>query len=249
MSQFIFGSGNLFGTRTDQSNSTPVEFAAMQEVAIDFSFSTKELYGQKQFPLAIGRGEGKITGKAKFAQIRARAYNDLFFGSTMATGETLTAYHEAGTVPAATTYTVTVANAATFKNDLGVMYAATGLPMSLVSTAPAIGQYSVDTATGVYTFAAADASAAVLISYTYSSATGGQIITINNQLLGTTPTFRSVFYETFNGQQLTMTLNQCTSSKFALQTKLSDFTVPEMDFSAFADAAGIVGTLSIAEVS
>jgi hypothetical protein len=43
-------------------------------------FSTKQLYSSKQFPVAIGRGTGKIKGKANFAQFNAQTFNDLFFG-------------------------------------------------------------------------------------------------------------------------------------------------------------------------
>ena len=49
--------------------------------------------------------------------------------------------------------------------DLGVVYAATGDPLSAVPTAPTTGEYCV--AGGAYTFSADDAGAAVTISYGY----------------------------------------------------------------------------------
>lgn len=248
---FMFGSGVLFGKRTDVANSTPTLFGTLQEVQIDLQFTNKELYGQNQFPVAVARGEGKIQGKAKFASINGRAYNDLFLGQTLASGETRVAYMEAGAVPAASPYTVTVANAVTFKEDLGVINASTGIALVKVASAPATGQYSVDEATGTYTFAAADTGTAVLYNYRYtmSTAGSGQSINISNQLLGTAPQFQAVFYETYQSKQLSLTLNACISDKLSLQTKTSDFTVPEMDFSAFADAAGNIGLLSIQEPS
>ena len=57
------------------------------------------------------------------------------------------------------------------------------------------GQYSVNFATGVYTFASADATAPVLISYTYNVTGTGYKVAITNQLLGTTPTFKMTFYQ------------------------------------------------------
>lgn len=246
MAQYSFGSGVLFGTRTDVANATPIRFGALQDVSIDFSFTLKELHGQYQFPLAVGRGSGKVTGKAKFAQLNGLTLNSLFFGQAQATGQTLTSLTEAASVPASTPFTVTVANAATFAADLGVVYAATGQPFTKVASAPTQGQYSVSAA-GVYTFASTDASAAILVSYTFTQTTSGNTATIVNQLLGSAPTFQANFYETFNGKQVNLQLNQCVAQKLTLATKLEDFTVPEFDFLAFADAAGNLGKISVAE--
>jgi hypothetical protein len=101
----------------------------------------------------------------------------------------------------------------------------------------------------VYTFNSADAGKAVLASYTYTVGGAGQKFTVANQLLGTTPTFQAVFYTTFQGQAISLRLNNCTSNKLSFHTKLEDFIMPEFDFSCFADAAGNVMTWSFAEVS
>lgn len=248
MAQYGFGSGVLFGTRTDTVNATPVQFGAVQDVSIDFQFSLKELHGQFQFPLAIARGAGKISGKAKMARISGRSFNDLFFGTTLASGQQATAFQEAAAVPAAP-FQVTVANAASFIADLGVANAATGLPLLKVAAAPATGQYSVNAGTGVYSFAAADTGMALLISYGYAIAGSGQTMVIGNQLLGAQPQFQANFYETFQGKQLNLQLNACVSTKLTLASKLEDFTIPEIDFMAFADAAGNLGSISLAEAS
>jgi len=68
---YSFGSGVLLGTRTDIPNATPINFGLVQEVTIEESASVKELTGQFQYPLAIGRGAIKTTGKAKVARSRA----------------------------------------------------------------------------------------------------------------------------------------------------------------------------------
>jgi hypothetical protein len=69
--QLSFGSGALWGERTDVTGSGigPRQFGVLQDIQIDFDWTDKELYGQLQFPVAIARGQGKISGKAKFAQI------------------------------------------------------------------------------------------------------------------------------------------------------------------------------------
>jgi len=53
-----------------------------------------------------------------------------------------------------------------------------------VASSPATGQYSVNTATGIYTFASGDTGASVLISYTFTAATTGTQLNITNQLMG-----------------------------------------------------------------
>lgn len=244
MAQRSFGSGLLFATNT-AANSTPIQFGTLQDVSLDISRTVKELYGQGQFPVAVGAAQQKITGKAKFAQVSGSLYNDLFFGGTSATGQTLLVYQEAASVPAVTTYTITVAGAATFVDDEGVLYATTGLPLKRVASAPTQGQYSVSA--GVYTFASADASAAVLISYTKTSASSGVTITTGNPLQGVQPTFSIIVVRQYNGQQEAFKLWSCIASKLSLPTKMADWGITELDFTAFADSAGRTITPYVSE--
>jgi hypothetical protein len=243
MSQYAFGSGTLFGVRTDISYPTPVQFGAISDIQVDIDFTLKQLYGQSQFPLAIARSTAKVSGKAKFAQINGATFNSLFFGQTLGSGQKVTALNETGAVPATTPYTVTVANASAFVDDLGVLYQATGIPLQRVQTVSAAGQYSV----GVYTFSSADASAGVLASYTYTVAGSGSKMTVTNQLAGLAPVFKAVLYETFQGKTLQLELLQCISTKLSLPTKQEDYITAELDFSAFADPSGNVMNLSFGE--
>jgi hypothetical protein len=246
---FAFGSGVLIGTRTDIANSTPINFGLVQAVTIDETATIKELYGQNQRAVAIARGTIKTTGKATVAKISGIAMASLFYGFVPAAGQFATSFGEAGSTAIPTTpFQLTVANTATFVDDLGVINAATGLPFTKVASAPTVGQYSVSVA-GVYLFAAADTGKFVLFNYTYTIAATGQKFTVANQLLGTTPTFSCQFYTTFQGQALSLKINNCTSSKLALASKLEDFTIPEFDFSCFADAAGNIMTWSFGEAS
>ena len=247
--QLSFGSGALWGERTDVVGSGigPRQFGVLQDIEIDFDWTDKELYGQLQFPVAIARGQGKITGKAKFAQILGLLYSDIFFGTTAATGQFAISELEAAIVPAVIPFTVTVANASAYNDDLGVVYAANGKRFNRVTTPSAAGQYSVNFATGVYTFAAADANAAIMISYSYNAATTGNTLTLTNQLMGTTPTFKATFYTTYSGQGTALRLNTCTASKLSMPTKIDDWTISELDFMAFADASGTIGYLSTVE--
>ncbi len=244
---YSFGSGVLIGTRTDIVNATPVNFGLVQEVTIEEAASVKELYGQFQHPIAIARGTVKTTGKAKVARISGLAFANLFYGVTPVAGQVATAFAEAAIVPAASPYVVTPANSATFGDDAGLVYAATGLPLTKVATSPSAGQYSLGA--GVYSLSAADAGKALLLNYTYAIPAGGQRFAVTNQLTGTTPTFAAQFFTTFQGQAVSLKLNACTSSKLSFGTKIEDFVVPEFDFSCFADATGTVATWSFAEAS
>jgi hypothetical protein len=247
--QLTFGSGALWGERTDLTGSGigPRQFGVLQDIQIDFDWTEKELYGQLQFPVAIARGQGKISGKAKFAQILGLLYSDIFFGVTAATGQFAVSELEAAIVPAVTPYSVPVANASTYNDDLGVAYAANGERFNRVTTPSAAGQYSVNFASGVYTFAAVDANAALLISYTYNITTIGNKLTLTNQLMGTTPIFKATFYTTYSGEGMALRLNACTATKLSMPTKIDDWTISEFDFTAFADASGTIGYLSTIE--
>src|SRR5207253_9741175 len=118
-----------------------------------------------------------------------------------------------------------------------------------VTTPSAAGQYSVNPATGVYTFAAADANAAVAISYLYNIASAGKKLVLTNQFMGYTPTFKATFYTTKTTQGtaagLALVLNACTASKLSLPTKTDDYELQESDFSTYADPTGPLGTLSV----
>ena len=248
--QYEFGSGVMWAIPTltlagaAVTVPTPVPFGAMQDVSIDITSSVKELYGLKQFPLAVARGTAKVSGKAKAARITAAFFNQLF-GETPASTSVKANYQESLTIA---NNSATVANNSTFTTDLGVIYGATGLPLTRAAAA-APGSYAVS-AGGVYTFDPTDvANNAVLkASYAFTNnASPNQIITLNNQLLGTQPQFKLILNQNFQGKQLTLTLNRCVGTKLTIATKLEDFTIPEFDFSAMVDDSDVLGTISTAE--
>lgn len=251
MAQYSFGAGVLYGKSLTNTPATPVRFGALQDVSIDFQFNTKELYSSKQFPVAVGRGTGKIMGKANFGQFNAQAFNDLFFGlSNPSTGSTRTEVEEAGTV---TSNIVTVSHngAGVFVSDQGVVLASDHSVYTRVTSAPVGQQYSCNETTGVYTFNASQNAAAVLVSYTWADAANGKKITLTNQLLGASPQFSLVLTESFTRlattKKLTLTLNACMSSQLTIATKLEDFTIPAFSFQAYADDSDGIGSFSLEE--
>jgi hypothetical protein len=256
--QYAFGSGQLFGIPLFDAagaaiaNPTPVRFGAIQDVTIDISSTIKELRGQNQFALDVGRGPATITGKARAAQISAATFNAIYFGQSVVAGRNIAVDNEAGTIPT-TPFAITVSHSANFVADLGVAYGANGtakdgLPLTRVASAPTVGQYSLSA--GVYTFASADQAAnpKVVISYTWNDTATGVNLEVTNQLMGTSPVFLSEFYIVKNGKQFKLKLYNCISTKLSVATKIDDYAIPGFDFSAYANASGQVMRFDTAEV-
>ena len=245
MAEYQFGSGSLFGATLQSGVLVPRKFGTLQDVSIDFSFTTKELYGQYQFAVALARGQGKIACKAKFANINTPFLNDLFWGQTASVGAKYFISQESGSIPT-TPFIVTVSQSALFFEDLGVTYTLTGVALTRVASAPITGQYSV--AAGAYTFAAADTGLGVKIDYSYSPAATGSIINFTNPLVGVTPNFVASFPMIApTGKQLYFRFNYCVSSKLSFASKIEDFLIPEFDFMVSADAGNSIGSFSSTE--
>ncbi len=243
----VFGPGALYLTRTDIAEATPINIGYANEFSLDETGETKELYGQLQYPLAAARGTIKATGKAKAAVLSGIAINSAFHGAVFAAGQLLMASGEAASVPSSGGNSVTIANAAHFDADLGVVYAATGLPFAKVAATPTQGQYSV--AAGIYSFATADEGVAVKITYAYTAATGGQTKMVTSQLIGTAPVFQLDYATSWNNNPYYLRIFQCVATKLSQSFKLGDFMMPELDFDIFANMAGNVYEASYPSVS
>ena len=237
--QTLFGSGNLIAKNT-ASNSTPRQFGILQEVSWDVTWTMKNLYGQYQFAQDIGRGTAKLTGKAKVGTISGALLADIFFQPTAAPGTTQTVpvFNEAKT-PSGSPPTCVAANTTGFV-DQGVIDLTTGTVMTLVTSSPAAGlSYSVNAGTATYTFGTGQGN--VWISYTYTkTSTQKGSWTYDNQLLGTAPTFSVVFGYKRNSKTSCFSFHTCVSSKVSIGSKLEDFTIPDLEFEAFADTSGNV---------
>jgi len=238
MVQSVFGAGFLFGIPSG-ANPTPVMFGAVQDTTVDFSFDLKQLYGQNQFALEQARGKGKIEIKSQVGRFDPNLFNQIYFGQSTAAGELLNSMSEAGTIPA-TPFTITVANGATFKTDLGVYSTTAGKFLSRVASAPATGQYSVNTTTGAYLFASADVGGAVKISYTYASSSTGTTLTGLNPAMGVSPIFALQLVNSFKSKSISLNFGAVQSSKLALPMKLDDFSMPSLDMQAQDDGTGNV---------
>lgn len=254
MGYAVFGPGILIAKRLDIANGPSINIGYANEFSFDLAGNTKHLFGQNQYALVAARGTVKSTGKFKAAVISGIALNAVFFAGTLASGGDQWVIDEAVSVPAPSgPYTITVAGSATFLNDLGMRYTVSGLPLQRVTAgAEAVGKYSVNEATGIYTFSVADASTAVLITYTKQLTGAGESLTLANQAIGVTPTFQLFYYSNLNqptAKPFVTTIYSCVSSKLSLAFKLEDFMMPELDFDIFANASGNIMKVTYADVS
>lgn len=247
MSQYVFGTGQLFATPV--GGGAPLKFGALQDVSVDFNGDIKQLFGQYQFALDTARGKTKIEWKASSGNIDCNAFNTIFFGEQVTTGDELVqVFNEPASVPSMTPFTCTATKGASFVMDLGVHFAATGLPLKQVATAPQAGEYSVSAA-GVYTFNTTDGGKAVLLNYLYESASTGGSMEIGNQLMGQTPKFQLVLSQVYDAKSFTLMLYSNTCEKLSLPLKQDDYLIAELSGQAMADSANRVGRLTTTSVT
>lgn len=252
MTAYAFGTGTLIAKRTDTANTPPFLFGVLQDISLDFDQKLESLVGQNKVAVALGDGELKISGKAKFARLQMTLLSNLLIGQSTTTGTLeMTSTGEAAAVPASSPYTYVVTNASlTPLEDFGVFYQSSGIQLTPVASSPSTGQYAFNASTGTYTFAAGDTTAAVYIYYTYTTTAGNKLV-YSNLLMGSSPVFEVYFKTTTSNfgvaKEVTIKLNACKSSKLSLGFTNQKFTIPEFDFQAMADASGNVFTLSMTE--
>jgi hypothetical protein len=249
---FLFGAGETFAiplvdaSGNTISNPTPIRCMTQQSASLDFSADTKELYGQNQFAVDVARGKAKISGKISMASVFGRAINALFFSQSVAAGTMSAINVDLVGSTIATTVTPTIPGSGTYTEDLGVIDT-NGIPYVRVASAPATGQYSLSG--GVYTFAAADVGKTAFINYRYSyTLAGSQNISLTNLAMGASPTLSVKMQTSYQGKRCLVSLNRVVFTKLGLLgTKLDDYSIPELEFSAFADGANQVGNIYVSE--
>lgn len=247
-----FGAGKLIAVPTNLSdgtvitNPTPVILGTMQDINLDISVDLKTLYGSKRYPIAVGQGKGKVNVKAKYADISGGILGSLFFGKASTAGIKAAVFDFSATIPT-TPFQATIAppNSGTYVSDLGVVFSATGVQLTRVASAPITGQYSVNVATGVYTFASADTAKGVLISYEYSAAAGGNYWNISNDVMGYTPSFTILLQNSYDNKTMVVKLNRCVSGKLSVPLKNDDFAINDFEAEAFADATDSIGYICL----
>ncbi len=243
-----FGTGSVFAL---VSGLTPVKIGVLQDIEIDISAAVSELYGQLQFPVAVGRGKAKISGKAKTGQLDINMFNSLFYGGTIDTTQYRKVVESSAATAGASAPTFSVGTVGSSGiTDLGLYYSATGVQLNYsTAAAPTIGNYT-NTSTGLYTVSTAESAAtALLVSYDYLSTGNGNQLVVQNLNMGIQPVFQLELYEGFTDfgtrTNFDLKLNRCVSTKFNMPLKNSDFMVADFEFSCFADSSNNVFTLGV----
>ena len=263
----VFDSGGLFVTPLRKGpgvaapdDATPTELARLRDVTVTGELEmTSDRVASKLYAVFPMSKLRRLKVKASFAAFDGAVVDQVFFGATRTAGATLvdlrrvcvvptipsgglyrvTVWHDTGGAPPVGSTIVKVPNGGTWSGDLGVLYAADGSRFVLVTGAPAKGQYS--RSANVYRFAAADAGAAIGLSYTYTITTGTNL-PLAQGIPGQAPTFMAVLQANYSGQQFTLVLNACVTTQFSTPVRTEEFAVMDFEFEAFPDSSGNVGT-------
>ena len=239
---FVFGPGTLIATL---AGGTPINIGYAQEITFEDKSKTVPLYGLGRRALAVGGGTIQSTVKVKAAVFSGYALSQLWLGTQPVVGGTFAQLAEAHTLPAsAPTVTVAPPHSGTFYADQGVSYFNTALPLTYTTGAPSTGQYSVNTTTGVYAFAAGDENAKILMNYTWTSGSYGMNVASTNPALGQTVTVGLIINVIDPTNNLTglLQIYNCVFNNFSLASKLEDFEMPAIDGECFMNSAGLAWT-------
>ena len=244
-----FGSGVALaapqpGSGNPAPDPTPLGIGVLQNIKMTLGADIKSLYGIGQWAVDTAIGKRTIKGSFEFAQISNLLMSQLFFGDASAPGTVITTTYpgEAHSVPASSTYTITVTNEAlTPLVDYGVTYADTGIALINIGSASltGAGQYKVDLSSGVYTFDSADASAAVLINYSWTPASGGSTLTAESHPMGYGPLIALNLVFPYEGGGIGFYLPNVRLGKLDVATKLEDYTMYTTDYEGFAGPNGV----------
>ncbi len=234
----------------------------MQNASVELKVDLKELRGPYRYPIQIADGKGTASGKINFAHFWPELLSAIT-GGTQSTGAQHAVVGEQGTV-GATPFHYTLANASTYVigSEIVAVIDATGNPVfysrvtggseaSSSTAGQANGSYSINTSTGVLTFAAADTLLKVIVNYLYTPASDINANTVALQQVGmnTATTFQLTLIGvaakngfTNQAQQFIIQFNSCLAPSLKMDMKLDDWTYVDLDFSAYIDASGNLGS-------
>jgi hypothetical protein len=241
---FNFGAGFVYAnplttTGNTATNPSPQQMGTLQDASVEFNQTIKELMGNLKAPDDSATAELKITGKIKMGKVDFNIFNQVLFAETAtpSTGSEPVVANEGPTAIPGTPFQVTVVNSANFATDLGVLFDSNKEQLVRVASSPTAGQYSVSA--GVYTFAAADTTVKVDISYSWNDSTATTFNLIGlNHIMGYGPVCEIFFDMPYGGTNNALHLYAVRFGKLSLAMKNNDYTTPELDFTAYANAAG-----------
>lgn len=233
MQSLVVGLGTLSLIDRSVTPNVPRPVAALQDIQVDFSWTTKDFEADLQMAIASARVGEKITLKAKTGDVNGALLAGLL-GQSMATGANLVA---TVTAAASSSVTPTVPGSGTWTDDLGVRNAS-GVLMTPVASAPAT-DISYTVTAGVYGFNASQ-TGNIAFRFGYSTTTGHKI-PMANQTIGATPFFEAVLYNNYTQadgtvSQIGYRFYSVTCSKLAVASKRDSFTEIDIDMQVYPRA-------------
>ena len=219
------------------------------DMQVSMKYPAKDVYGSGYYPIANVSGDRAIN--LSFTNNKFNLNYLKVMGSTVATAQSVAmpVFGETATIPSATTYTVTLKKAASAVALSETVRLADGsgtLFERVASGSEATGKYSI--ASGVLTFAEADAGKAIIVDYDATSTTAN-VATIKND--DTIPIVEIVHDGTFAdplaGKMRVVTrFYYCKASgDMNLDWKRADAATPKLDFSVLdARVDGVLGYIA-----
>ena len=247
-----FGIGLLMGRSITSGTpeSPPIAFGLLKDVTINMSHSTVEVNGQWRYGIDAANTKSEVSGKIGTMTVFGNTLAKIH-GGTATAGQVIGVCNEILTIPASVAYTVTVAQTTTWLTDYGVYDLTAGKQLKDVTAGgsePLDGHYTA--ALGVYTFNSAQASHVMQFSYTYTNATGGSTLVVNNSLSAIAPKFELVAYSTINNGVITgVKIPAAYFTKSDLSLKVDAWSEHNVEFKAVQSGTGLeIITLYSAEI-
>lgn len=233
-----FGAGDMFLL---DSAGDGVQQGLLSDTSLEWKSSKKPLKAGMQFPSATAQSDQSFEGKSTVRVFSGKMLAKIM-GASASVGE-FAIVKETKTIAA----TVSPTNMGTnFGKVLAVLDAA-GKPMDCVASAPAAGQYVVNTATGAskgqLTLNAAEPAGSCTLIYGWTDSSKGKSFSVTNKVITAPTQFLLVLTENYLGKPFTFSVN-VTIDSWSLAGKGEDWTDISFSWSSAPDATGWVFSCS-----
>jgi hypothetical protein len=253
---FGFGAGRA---RIIPFGGTPYELGVVQSASAEFKVDLKELRSTYRYPVAVADGKGTASGKVSFANLWPPTLAEILSSTAPTQTGQQAAINEAQTIPSYPgPYTVTLTNAATMVAGSEIVvvtiagvpyyYSRSVITAHASATNPLNGSYTISA--GVLTFNVLDAGEAISVTYLYTPAgTANATIALSQLGMNSSPTFQLTLIGTGKNyysnatQQFIIVFNAVLAPSLKFDFKLDDFTMLDLDYQAFIDGSGNLGSL------
>lgn len=232
-----FGSGRMFLVDSAES----IEQGQLSDTTVEWKSSKKPLKAGLQFPSAVAVTDQSIEGKSTVRVFSGRFLAKVI-GATPAAGE-LAIVSEALAV--GTTVSPTHMGTS-FGTCLAVLNVANQV-MERTTSAPAVGQYQVNTTPGAslgqLTLNAAEPAGNLTYVYSWTDSSKGKKFSITNKAIAAPTMFTLLLTESYLGAPFTFRFN-VTIDSWSISAKGEDWTDVSFSWSAVPDASGALGDIS-----